>query len=115
MRNSPQSSATPRWVHVTACAFAPGFGLIEFNSMTYYGKIKNGVAVINSPVPLPEGTLVRVDVEPSGSDFRNGNSFEELAREQRVMLLSSTGELAIDWPREDSIEDLLTLVREARR
>jgi hypothetical protein len=83
--------------------------------MRYCGLIKNGVAVIDAPLPLPDGTLVRVEVEPSASDLRHNKSVEELAHEQRVMPLSAAVELSIDWPREDSIEDLLALVQEARR
>ena len=89
--------------------------MLEFGSMTYSGHIKNGVAVINDPVTLPDGTLVRVEVEPNESDFRHGKPVDALAREQGVEPLSAIGDLTIDWPQEDSVDDLLALVQEARR
>jgi hypothetical protein len=30
--------------------------------MAYHGRIKNGVIVLDEPVPLPEGTEVAVDI-----------------------------------------------------
>jgi hypothetical protein len=33
--------------------------------MTYHGRVKNGVIVLDEPVPLPEGTEVKIEpVEP---------------------------------------------------
>ena len=56
--------------------------------MTYRGQIKNGVAVLDSPVALPDGTRVRVEVETAQSEFKMGKSVEELAREQGVKPVS---------------------------
>ena len=83
--------------------------------MTYRGRIKNGVAVLDEPVMLPDGTPVRIEVEPATSAFWTAKTVEELAQEQGVKPVNDLATLAIDWPEEDSIEQFLTLVREARR
>jgi hypothetical protein len=82
--------------------------------MTYLGRIKNGVAVLDSPVTLPDGTRVRVEVESAESDFWSGRTVEELAREQGIQPINDLTELAIDWPQEDSVDEFLALVREVR-
>ncbi|HVZ16180.1 MAG TPA: hypothetical protein VG897_03630 [Terriglobales bacterium] len=83
--------------------------------MTYRGHIKNGVAVLDTPVPLPDGTPVRVEVELAEADFWHGKTIEELAKEQGVKPCSDPADLAIDWPEEDSIDEFLALIREVRR
>lgn len=83
--------------------------------MTYRGHIKNGVAVLESHVALPDGTPVSVHVEQDDSQFRHGKSVAELAREQRVRPIGALADLAIDWPQEDSLDDLMVMVREARK
>jgi hypothetical protein len=82
--------------------------------MTYRGQIKNGVAVLDTPVVLPDGTRVRVEVEAGGSEFWGGKTVEELAREQGVEPINNPADLAIDWPGEESVDEFLALVREAR-
>jgi hypothetical protein len=83
--------------------------------MTYRGRIKNGVAVLETPIMLPDGTRVRVEVEAADSEFWNDKSVEELAREQNAQPMTDPASLAIDWPQEDSVDELLALVREVRR
>ena len=83
--------------------------------MTYRGRIKNGVAVLDTPVALPEGTPVQVVVESADSAFWQGNSVEELARQQGVHTIREPRDLAIDWPEGESLDELLALVREVRR
>jgi hypothetical protein len=83
--------------------------------MTYRGHIKNGVAVLDTPVSLPDGTPVSVEVAPANADFWRGKSVEELAREQGVGPIKNLGELAIDWPQDDSVDEFLSLLREVRR
>ena len=83
--------------------------------MTYRAHIKNGVAVIDTPVLLADGTPVEVVVEDARSAFWNGASIEELARQQGVQPLRCTDDLAIDWPEEDSLDEFSALVREVRR
>jgi len=82
--------------------------------MTYPGRIKNGVAVFDLPVALPEGTRVRVEVEPVGSDFWANKSIEQLATEQGVQPIKNISSLAIEWPEDESVDEFLALVREVR-
>jgi hypothetical protein len=82
--------------------------------MTYSGRMKNGVAVFDAPVALPDGTRVRVEVDPAGSEFWSGKTVEELASEQGVEPPGDLSELAIDWPLDESVDDLLAIVREVR-
>jgi hypothetical protein len=83
--------------------------------MSYRGYIKNGVAVLDTPVTLPDGTPVRVVVDRVDSDFWRDKTVEDLAREQGVGPIGSLDALAIDWPEEDSVDDLVALIREVRR
>jgi hypothetical protein len=83
--------------------------------MTYPGHIRNGVAVLDVPVILPEGTPVRVEVDPANGDFFKTRSVEDLAREQGVGPIRPLDDLRGDWPDEDSIDDFLGFLREARR
>jgi hypothetical protein len=83
--------------------------------MTYRGQIKNGVGVLDVPVALPDGTRVRVEVEPASSEFWSGKTVEELAREQGVQPIKNLADLAMDWPKEESVEEFLALVREVRQ
>jgi hypothetical protein len=82
--------------------------------MTYRGRIKNGVAVLDAPAALPDGTRVRVEVEGAGSDFWEGKSVEELAHEQGVQPIHNPADLAMDWPEEESVDELMALVCEVR-
>ena len=83
--------------------------------MTYSGTIKNGVAVLDSPVTLPEGTPVRIEVEPSDRDFWRTKTVAELAKEQGVKPVTNLSDLKIDWPDDESVDDFIALVREVRR
>jgi hypothetical protein len=83
--------------------------------MTYRGHIRNGVAIIDAAVTLPEGTPVRIEVEQSLSDFWDNKSAAELAREQGISPIRTAEDLAGEWPDDDSVDDFLSLVREARR
>jgi len=83
--------------------------------MTYRGHIRNGVAVLDTPVTLPDGTPVRVEVERIDSAFWQNKSAQELASEQGVQPIKSVDELGGDWPAEDSIDEFLGFVREVRR
>lgn len=83
--------------------------------MTYRGHIKNGVAILDSPVDLPDGTPVQVQVERLDSTFWQDRDIDALARQQGVQPLSSIDALAGDWPSEDSVDEFLAFIREARR
>jgi hypothetical protein len=83
--------------------------------MTYRGHIKNGVAVLDQPIQLPDGTPVHVQVERADSDFWKQRTALELAVDQRVQPIGSADDLAGDWPDDDSIDDFLAFIRQARR
>lgn len=83
--------------------------------MTYRGHIKNGVAVLDTPANLPDGTPVRVEVDRADGEFWRDRSIEELAREQGVTRIADLKELAGAWPEDESIDEFLSLVREVRR
>jgi hypothetical protein len=83
--------------------------------MTLRGHIKNGVAVLDSPVKLPDGTKVTVQVEGVESDFWKNKSLDELAREQGINSPQNLADLRFDWPADESIDEFLALVREVRR
>jgi hypothetical protein len=82
--------------------------------MTYRGHIKNGVAVLEGAVALPDGTPVRVEVDRLDADFWAGKSAEQLAREQGVAPCDDPHDLTGDWPINESIDDFLSLIRRSR-
>jgi hypothetical protein len=81
--------------------------------MTYPRKIQNGVAVLTPPATLPEETPVQIEVQGTDQSWSN-KTIEQLAREQRVVPIKNLSDLRIDWPNEDSVDELLALVREVR-
>lgn len=83
--------------------------------MTYRGRSQNGVAVLDPPAHLPDGTAVRIEVEPVSSDFWQNKSLEDLALQQGVVPIHSAADLAGDWPEQDSPDEFLAFVREARK
>jgi hypothetical protein len=82
--------------------------------MTYRGHIQNGIAVLDGPVNLPDGTPVRVEVDRIDADFWEGKSVEVHAREQGVKPCTDPHDLAGDWPAEESLDDFLALIRGSR-
>ena len=82
--------------------------------MTYRGHIKNGVAVLDEPADLPEGTPVVVQpVEAFG--FQENLSIAQLVQRQQAPPVAEPADLAGDWPAEDSLDEFLSAVREGRR
>jgi hypothetical protein len=82
--------------------------------MTYRGHIKNGVAVLDNPVKLPEGTPVQIGIDPRESAFWRGQSIEELARAQNAEPCDDPDKLAGEWPEDESLDDFLALIRRSR-
>jgi hypothetical protein len=78
------------------------------------GHIKNGVAVLDEPVGLPEGTAVRIEVDRDFASFWRSKTLAELAEEQSVEPLKSLDDLAGSWPADESIDDFLASIRKAR-
>jgi hypothetical protein len=82
--------------------------------VTYRGHIKNGVAVLDESIDLPDGTLVVI--QPASTfGFHENLSLEQLAARQQIQPISSTADLQGDWPSEDSVDEFLAYVREVRR
>ena len=82
--------------------------------MTYRGHMKNGVAVLDSPADIPDGTPVRVEVVQQNGDFFQNHTIDELAAKQHVGAISGLDALRADWPDEDSVDELLVLLRSVR-
>jgi hypothetical protein len=82
--------------------------------MIYRGRMMKGVAVLDVPANLPDGTPVKIDVAEQASESWQNTDIEALISKQRVDVVRSLEELAGDWPAEDSVEELIALVREAR-
>jgi hypothetical protein len=82
--------------------------------MTYRGHIKNGVAVLDERVNLPDGTPVRIEVERIDADFWRNRSAEELARAQGVEPCVDPDDLAGQWRDDEAIDDFLALIRRSR-
>lgn len=82
--------------------------------MIYRGKMLNGVAVPDVPANVPDGTPVEIDVAGDESAYWQNKTVEMFSREHQVRPVGSLEELAGDWPEEDSVEALISLVREAR-
>ena len=73
--------------------------------MVYQGHMENGVVVFRDPVPLPNGTAVRVEpVAPPLADFWESCILDELARRQGVALPKSPDEMLGGWP-DDELDD----------
>ena len=84
--------------------------------MIFRGQIKNGVAVFEGSTQIPDGTPVLVEVETPGADrFWQSRSIEDLAGEQGVQPIKRIEELRRDWPADESIDEFLAFIREARR
>jgi hypothetical protein len=81
----------------------------------HHGRIERGMDVLNTPIPLPDGTRVRVEVESPDAQFWRGKTVEELALEQGVESVASVSDLVIDWPEEDSVDEFLSVIREVRQ
>jgi hypothetical protein len=79
--------------------------------MSYHGRVENGMVVTNQPLPLPNGTPVRVEPMAPPADFWRPASLDELARLQGVSPPASTEELVGGWPADelnDDFDDALT-------
>jgi hypothetical protein len=83
--------------------------------MTYRGHIKNGTVVLDAPVALPEGAVVRVEVELAASEFWTNKTVDQLACELGVKPIQSIDELKGDRPKDESIDEFIASVREGRR
>ena len=81
--------------------------------MTYRGHMQNGVAVLDAPANLPDGTPVRIEVERVESPFWQNKSIAELLEDRAPSSAHTLEDLAGDWPEEDSIDQFLAFIRPA--
>ena len=73
--------------------------------MNFQGHIEKGMVVLDQPLPLPDGTPVRVEaISPVATDFWQSYSLDELARRQGASAPESVEELLGGWP-EDELHD----------
>ena len=82
--------------------------------MTYRGHIKNGVAVLEDSIALPDGTPVRVEIDQLDEDFWAAKSAEQIALEQGIAPCADPRDLTGDWPADESVDDFLALIRRSR-
>ena len=74
--------------------------------MNFQGHIEKGMVVLDQPLPLPDGTPVRVEaISPVASDFWRSYSLDELARRQKTPALWSVEELLGGWPKDELHDD----------
>lgn len=73
--------------------------------MVFHGHVANGSVVLPQPLPLPNGTPVRVETDdPSLVSFWESCSLDELARRQGLFGARPVEEIGGGWP-DDEIED----------
>ena len=85
--------------------------------MRFQGHVEKGMVILDQPLPLPDGTPVRVEpIAVAPSDFWQSNSLEELARRQGVTAPEGVEDLLGGWPadeRDDDFEETLLRWRES--
>ena len=82
--------------------------------MTYRAHIKNGVAVLDQPVSLPDGMAVRIQISPADSEFWQNRSIDELATDQGVQVCDDPRDIAGDFPADESIDHFLDTIKRSR-
>lgn len=70
--------------------------------MSFHGHVEKGMVVLNSPLPLPDGTPVVVNpVSPTVGDFWKPYTLDELAEQQGVSVPATIEHLLGGWPAEE--------------
>ena len=77
--------------------------------MVFEGHVENGVVVFETPLPLPDGTPVRVE-SLAAPGFWQSPSIDDLARQQGVPALSTFEELLGGWPADEVDDDFESCV-----
>lgn len=73
--------------------------------MSFQGHVEKGRVVLAQPLPLPDGTPVRVEpVAATPADFWQSCSLDELAERQGVSAPASPDDLLGGWPT-DELDD----------
>jgi hypothetical protein len=74
--------------------------------MRFQGHVENGRIVLDQPLPLPDGTPVRVEpITAAPTDFWQSRSLEELAKDQGVSIPGSPEEQLGGWPADELDDD----------
>jgi hypothetical protein len=74
--------------------------------MSYQGHVEHGMVVLDQPLPLPDGTPVRVEViAPAPADFWQTCSLHEMAQRQGVSVPASLEDLFGGWPADELNDD----------
>lgn len=71
--------------------------------MVFRGHVVNGAVVFDEPLPLPDGTPVRVESLEAPA-FWQSLSIDELARQQSVRSFAMVEEAPEGWP-SDELDD----------
>ncbi len=82
--------------------------------MVFEGHVENGGVVFQNPLPLPDGTPVRVE-SLAVPGFWESPSIDDLARQQGVPALSTLEELLGGWPADEADDDLESCVHAWRQ
>lgn len=78
--------------------------------MSFQGHVVKGLVVLDSPLPLPDGTPVRV--EPIAQiGFWESVSLPDLAASQGVVAPRSVDELLSGWPADECDDDFEIALR----
>jgi len=74
--------------------------------MNFEGHVENGMVVLDQPLPLPDGTPVRVEpITPTAGDFWESRSLDELALRQGISAPGSPDDLRGGWPADELNDD----------
>lgn len=84
--------------------------------MDFQGHVENGMVVLDQPLPLADGTPVRVEpISPVPADFWQSCFLDELASRQGVSVPKDFDEMLGGWPVDelnDGFEDAVVCWRE---
>jgi hypothetical protein len=87
--------------------------------MSFQGHVEKGMVILDRPLPLPDGTPVRVEpIAASADEFWQSYTLDELARRQGVTAPGSVEDLLGGWPadeRDDDFEGAFLRWREGER
>jgi hypothetical protein len=74
--------------------------------MSFEGHIVKGMVVLDRPLPLPDGTPVRVEpIAAVPAEFWQSCSLEELAERQGVSAPGTVDDLLGGWPTDERDDD----------
>jgi hypothetical protein len=74
--------------------------------MSFQGHVEKGMVALDAPLPLPDGTPVRVEpITTAPADFWRSYSLDELAERQGVSAPRSPGDLLGGWPTDELDDD----------